>query len=212
MPSNPVKYQYKPTSPFQFFLRRAKYELDNIDRFLNLAKNAQRSQQNVLERVAAKRHENIPDDWLVDDFAELDDFAALSAEFAIVGLWRCIELYRKRAIHVASGEKAAKNAYKHKEFQRELLRLGITEKRIRCARSVDELRCLNNSVKHDKHVNDELTEFPRWRSKKGRKLGNLEPHYPRLRSAAERYLTDLAERLSSMTCHARFLETRVRTH
>ena len=55
---------------------------------------------------------------------------------------------------------------------------------------------MNNAIKHSQHVDDELTRFPRWRSKQGRKLGNLEAHYSRLRSAAEQYLTDLADRLS----------------
>lgn len=181
------------------FLRIAKYELDNIDKFLNLAKKARRSQQQSLERIAAKSGDNTPDDWLVDDFAQLDDFASLSAEFAIIGLWRCIELYRKRAIRVASGNKAASNAFKHKAFQKELSSLGIVEKCIRCARSVDELRCLNNSIKHEQRVDGELAGFPRWRSKKGRELGNLEPHYRRLRPVAERYLIDLADRLDRRT-------------
>jgi hypothetical protein len=116
-------------------MRIARYELGNIDTFLTLAKKAQRSEQNILERLAARRRDNTPDDWLVDDFAQLDDFAALSAEFAVVGLWRCIELCRKAVIRVASGESAAARVFKHREFQRELSKLGITEERIRCARS-----------------------------------------------------------------------------
>jgi hypothetical protein len=97
----PERFQYQGSSPFAMFLSIAKYELDNIDEFLNLAKKARRSQQQSLERIAAKSGGNTPDDWLADDFAQLDDFASLSAEFAIIGLWRCIELYRKRAIRVA---------------------------------------------------------------------------------------------------------------
>ena len=177
-------------------LRIAKYELENIDEFLNLAKKARRSQQQSLERIAAKSGGNTPDEWLVDDSAKLDDFASLSSEFAIIGLWRCIELFRKKAIRVAAGNKAASSAFKQKALQKELSSLGIVEKRIRCARSVDELRCLNNSIKHAQRVDDELAGFPRWRSKKGRELGNLETHYRRLRPVAERYLVDLADRLN----------------
>jgi hypothetical protein len=199
MPSEPAKqFQYKRRPPFNLLLRIAKGELDNVDGFLNLAKTSERGQRSFLEGIAAKWNGNASDtDWLVDDFASLDDFAALSAEFAIIGLWRCIELYRKRAIRVASGENAAAKAFRHKQFQIELSKLGITEKRIRCARSADELRSLNNSIKHEQHVNGELATFRRWRNKEGSELGKLEPHYWRLRSAAKRYLNDLTHRLDS---------------
>jgi hypothetical protein len=187
MPSKPAKFQYKPASPFKgVFMRITRYEMNNIDGFLSLAKKAQRAEQNVLERIQEKRKTSTLDDGLADDFAQLEDFIALSSEFAILGLWRCIELYKKGAIRVVSGEDAAARTFKHKDFQKELEKLGITEKRIRCARSVDELRCLNNSIKHQQHVDGELADFPRWRSKKGRKLGNLESEYRRLRPSAER--------------------------
>jgi len=196
MPLNIVKFRYKRRSPFEILLRIARYELGDIDRFLSLAKKARRSEENVIERLAVRTGSNTPDDWLADDFAQLQEFSALRGEFATVALWRCIELNRKGAIRVASGENAAAKVFKHVEFQKELAKLGIVESRIRCARSVNELRCLNNSIKHERHVDGKLADFPRWRSKKGCQLGNLEHHFPRLRSAAERYLTDLASRLS----------------
>src|SRR5262249_888977 len=66
----------------------------------------------------AQIHQHTPDgDRLVDDFAQLDDFAAFSAESAIIGLWRCVEIYRKTAIRIASGQRAATRAFRHKEFQ-----------------------------------------------------------------------------------------------
>lgn len=61
---------------------------------------------------------------------------------------------------------------------------------------MNELRCLNNSIKHDQTVNGELTSFPRWRSKEGDKLGDLERHHVRLRRAVDAYLDDLTTRLS----------------
>lgn len=199
MPLTTVKFHYERRSPLGMLLRIAKYELDEIDRFLSLAKKAHRSEQNILERLAARTGGNTPDEWLVDDFAQLQDFSALSGEFAVLGLWRCIELYRKRAVRVASGAVAAAKIFKHAEFMKDLARLGITEKRIRCARSVDELRCLNNSIKHERYVDGKLADFPRWRGKKGCELGSLEHHYQRLRPAADRYLSDLANRLARST-------------
>jgi hypothetical protein len=197
MPAKPRKFRYRSRSPFPLLARLATYDLGDIDSFMDLARIAQQSRQERLERLAARAHGHAPDDdWLVDDFAQLDDFAALSAEFAIIGLWRCVELYRKRVIRLASGESAAARAFRHRQFQRDLLGLGITETSLRSARSVDELRCLNNAIKHARRVDGELADFPRWRGKRGGKLGNLERHYSRFRSAAERYVNDLADRLS----------------
>jgi hypothetical protein len=181
---------YRRRSPLLLFARLTKYDLDDIDRFVELAREARKSKEERLEQLAAQVRLHAPDDdWLVDDFAQLDDFAVLSAEFAIIGLWRCVELYKARAIR----------------FERAFARAagirpsGIPKQRIRCARSVEELRCLNDAIKHSRHVDGELADFPRWRGKRGRKLGNLERHYARLRSAADRYVTDLADRLSRRT-------------
>lgn len=121
-------------------------------------------------------------------------------------------MYRKSAMRAALGDQAAKHAYIHRQFQNDLLRLQIEETKIRCARSIDELRCLNNAIKHERRVNGELAEFrrwkkkkrnqnsklakrPRWRSKKDDELGDLKDHYLRLRPLAEQYLEDLTKRL-----------------
>jgi hypothetical protein len=138
---------YRRRSPFLFFALLTKNELDAIDGFVELAREARKSEEERLERLAAQTRQHAPDDdWLVDYFAQLDDFAALSAEFAIIGLWRCVELYRgkairiarTRAIRVASGGRAATRV-------KELLKLRLGP-RIRCATTVNELRCLNDAI------------------------------------------------------------------
>ena len=98
MTPRPRKFRYRRRSPL--FLRLwsfTKGELHDIDGFVNFAREARKSEEERLERLVAQiRRHAPPDDRLADDFAQLDDFAALSAEFAIIGLWRCVELYRKR--------------------------------------------------------------------------------------------------------------------
>ena len=183
-----MAFQYRPPSPFNVLLRITEGEFGNIDSFREHAEQAHERQQTHLERLASTNSgRNLPDDWLTDDFSALADFAELSAEFSIVGLWRCIELFRKRAIWNCSGKKAAAGVFTHKQFQRELSKMRINEKRISCSRTVDELRCLNNSIKHYQRVGDELATFRYWRNKEGQPLENLAARYPRFRTAAERY-------------------------
>ena len=194
--SNTVKIKSRLRSPLPLLLMRAESEIDTIEDFFDRAKEAWREGQQALEQEAASSGENVPyDDRWDDDVAELEKFAWLYSEFAIIGLWRCIELYRKSAIGFAVSKSAARRAYKHEKFKKDLLRLNIEETKVRCARSVDEVRCLNNAIKHERRVNGALAEFPRWKSKKGDKLGDLESHYHRLRPFAKRYLVDLTERL-----------------
>lgn len=171
-------------------------EYRTIDKFLELAQKAEVKERDSLEKLGTKISPE--DDWLVDDFAELEDFVVLSSEFAIVGLWRCVELYGKRtkkAIRfIASQDTTA--ATKRVVWEK-LLDLDQSVTQIRCSKTVIELRELNNAIKHTKLVDGDLAELPRWRNKKGSELGNLKSYYPRLRTAAERYLNDLSKRLSS---------------
>ena len=194
---NTRKFKYKPRSVYSVLLRKAEYNLGDIDAFFERTKKARRSEQKDLEQMAARSGENVPDDWLYDDREQLTQFSWLYAEFAIIDLWRCIELYRKSAMRAALGDKAAKRSYKHKLFQEDLSCLKIEETKIRCARSVDELRCLNNSIKHERQVGVELAKFPLWQNKEDDELGDLESHYNRLRPFAKQYLEDLMDRLNN---------------
>lgn len=191
-------YRYQPRSPYAVYMRFATSNLEAMDNILKVAHSAHDSETKNLERFVAGISAITPDDWYVDDFAHLDEFTALAAGFAIVGLWRCVELYREMIMRVGAGSTGARKAYKHATFQKYLKSLGITETDIQCSRSVDELRCLNNSIKHSQMVSAELARFPRWKLKQGTQLIDLEPHYSRLRPPAELYLKDLSMRLDSL--------------
>ena len=135
-------FRYRHPSPFPLLLMRAEREMDTIEDFFDRAKEAWRAGQQDLEQMAARSSgENVPDDdrW-DDDFAQLKEFGWLYSEFAIIGLWRCIELYRKSAMQRALSKGAARRASDHEKFKKDLLRLKIEEEKIRCAQSVDELR------------------------------------------------------------------------
>lgn len=177
------------------YMHITEYQLQGIDNFLDLTGTARTSEQRSLEQLQEQAAENVPEDWLVDDFVQLEDFSRLSTEFAIVGLWRCVELYRRRAMLFALGDHAAKAVFKHKQFIKKLASLGIDEAQIRCSLSVNELRCLNNSIKHTGRVDSELAQCHYWMCKNGAALDNLGPHYQRLRPLAENYMKDLSRRL-----------------
>ena len=202
--------EYQRSAFDAVLLRLTKYALDQIDAFFEQSKRSLKFEKETLEKIAAgSGGEGDCDDRWGDDFAQLEGFAWLSSEFAIIGLWRCVELYRKDAIrHALGSDDDIKRFLGRKKFKRPLTfnhsvflevlsQLKIEASKIRCAKSVDELRCLNNAIKHERRVSDELAKFPRWKAKKGDKLGDLERHYSRLRPLAKQYLEDLAKRLKA---------------
>ncbi|MHB1757867.1 MAG: hypothetical protein ACYCT9_10225 [Leptospirillum sp.] len=153
------KFKYKERTPFNVLFRLAKYSLEGIDRFVELVHETQQKNLTGLEKLAKKIDPDNDSDWLVDDFQELNDFDTLSSEFGIVGLWRCVELFNKDAICIALGPDEAESVFNHKKFKKKLLKLQITEEDVKCSQSADELRCLNNSVKHSQLVSKELARL-----------------------------------------------------
>ena len=186
------KVKYKHRTVYSLLFREAEHRLHDIDNFFERAKKARRSEQKNLEQIAAINGENVPyDDRWGDDVAELEEFAWLYAEFAIVGLWRCIELYEGRAKrHIRRHEQSTIRAALENIIKDE-------QEKIHCAESVKELYLLNNAIKHERRVGKDLAEISTWKNKKGDELGDLESHYYRLRPFAKQYLEDLTERLNN---------------
>ncbi len=187
-----MKFEYKPISPFFLMLRLAKYDIDEVDHYLTLAEEARGSRLGNLKKLSESEKTDGLEDKLADDLAQLDDFAIIASEFAVIGLWRSVELYRRRAMLEAFGQKGADIAFNNKKFKKHLTNLGIAEDTLRCAGSVDELRCLNNAIKHTRRVTPELSKFASWQ-KKGEDLGDLSLHYRRLKPLATEYLENITE-------------------
>ena len=114
--------KYRRLSPFFLLGRLAKYELEDVDRFVAWSERQRTARQRYLEKLPSS---DCPDDRFVDDFAEIDAFTSLYTESAIVALWRCVELFRKRAIAQALGPAQAKSVYRHRDFCQMLPRLRI---------------------------------------------------------------------------------------
>lgn len=154
-----------------------------------------------------------PEDVYID-CPILEDLAWLSSKFAIIRLWRCVELFRYDAVKHALGPglsdeefiEAVKRllgrnprrrlSFTHPVFVDVLAKWEITEEEIRCAEPVKELRLLNNAIKHARRVTGPLNrEFPEWT--RGDELGDPKCHYDRLRPLAQEYLIDLTGRLEA---------------
>jgi len=69
-----MAFKYRRLSPFFLLGRLAKYELEDVDRFLAWSDQQRRGRQRYLEKLPSS---DGPDDQFVDDFAEIDAFTSL---------------------------------------------------------------------------------------------------------------------------------------
>jgi hypothetical protein len=183
-----AKYQYR-SQPFHLLLRLARYDLEDVDRLVSWSEQQRQAREELLERLTQS------DEQFVDDVAEIDAFARLYAECAVVALWRCVELFHKRISTNVNGALAAGEKFNYKKhFLTSLKKLGIPESDLHYKKSVNEIRILNDAIKHDGYVGKELAKLDGWKRRSGKEFGDLRPHYVRLRPLAERYMDDLAKK------------------
>ncbi len=128
---------------------------------------------------------------LADDLFELEEILKLSWELAIVAVYKKIEIKSKRAIVVAYPDASTEehklfNIKKMKEY---LAAKGVLIETLPNYRAMDELRCLNNSIKHGGVVNNELAKYSGWTD--GANLANIDQAYQRLAPLGLKYIQEL---------------------
>jgi hypothetical protein len=177
------------------FLRLAQYELADVDALVAWFEEGDLKRIDELERSASMRRSS---DRYMDQRKRLDFVARLNADLSIIALWRCVELCRKRVIGHRLGEASAREAAYNTKAVAALRSMGIVPTKIEGARDTDELRRLNNAIKHDGYIDKQLATFETWRDQEGMELSNLASHYSRLRAAAEVYLKDLVRKAEEL--------------
>src|SRR5215831_16091031 len=147
----------------------AESEVEAIDRFRAHVHDAAAAERRSIER----RANNLPSEiqeFLADDLHELDAISDLADQLSIVVLYSVVEINTGQVLAQRFGPAARKNASYIKRLHKFLMQQQrIDIERIPHYRAVNELRLLNNAVKHAGRVTAELArEYPRW--KQGRKL------------------------------------------
>jgi hypothetical protein len=177
------------------FLRRfAEHEVDTIDRFRAHVRDAAAAQRRSIER----RADGLPaevQEFLADELNELDVILDLADQLAIVALYRVVEINTGRILAHKFGTAVRRNASNIRTLRTFLMRQqGINIARIPHYRAMNELRLLNNAIKHAGRVTAELSnEYPRWRQ--GQELAQLGAAYERLKGRVPSYIFRFAERV-----------------
>lgn len=186
-----MNYEYKPRSYAAFQALLVGYEIEEIDALVAHVEEYRDARESRLAALAEKA--KIDDDRFVDDFHELMRVGELAWELAIVALHRVVEIHRgwvARRVEPKTNARTLAHLGAVKDLIRRRRQIDI--EKLEGATEIDELRCLNNAVKHQAEVTEELAAFPAWKDKAGNKLGDVRPAYNRLRESVPKYLYDLA--------------------
>lgn len=173
--------------------RIAEYAVEDIDRFREHVDQGRAARFRSLK----KRAEDLPPDaqeFLADELYQLQSVSHLADQLSIIALYRVVELTTGRMLAHEFGKAAEKKA----SDIAKVLHLLKNEKGVDLAsvphyRTIDELRHLNNAIKHSGRVTKELAKYPRW--KEGDQLTGLAEAYERLRPKVPPYIFRLAERM-----------------
>lgn len=176
------------------FLRQfAENEVDTIDSFRTHVYGAADAQRRAIERGADDLPAEVQE-FMADDLYELEAISKLADQLAIVALHCVVEINTGKILTHKFGATAGRNASYIARLSDFLRQHGINIKRIPHYRAVNELRLLNNAIKHAGHVTADLAnEYPRW--KRGQELDGLGPAYERLKGRIPSYILRFAERV-----------------
>ena len=185
---------WRRKSRVRAFLRRlAQMEVEALDHFRAHVRDAAAAQRHSIERRAAGLPAEMQE-FLADDVHELDTISDLAVQLAIVALYRVVEINTGRILAHKFGAAARGNASYIKRLRKLLTQQGIDIERIPHYRAVNELRLLNNAIKHAGQVTAELAkEYPRW--KQDHDLIGVDAAYDRLKGHVHSYIYRFAERL-----------------
>ncbi len=134
-------------------------------------------------------------DWVLtgieNDNFRLDESVELSRQLAVVALYMKMELRIKNACRIAYREIEAERLYKMHYLEKKLKERGIKIRDLPHFTSFDELRCINNDIKHGGVVGKELAKYPGW--KLGEDLSNIEIAFERLAPGCRSLIFELIQ-------------------
>jgi hypothetical protein len=169
------KFKLSKTRIRGFMRRLAEYGVDDIDIFRELVSEASTKRKRSLDKLMAD------DDFFAGAASELDTISRLTDELSIVALYRVVEVVTaKMIIHDLGSAVRADRMYQIVEVKRVLkTHKNLELKTVPYYGAMDELRRLNNDIKHTD----------------GRDLSKLDRKYDRFRRKVPLYIFRLAERM-----------------
>ena len=142
---------------------------------------------------------------LIDQNEHLKDVLDLMYELAIIALYKKVEITTKKAIRICFHDIEQKKLYRIDFLKKQLKDKGIDIEAFTNYKAMNELRLINNCIKHSGWVDDKLAAYNDWIEGKPlnyveeteksdgdiRKLNDIQSAYKRLNPLCKDYLKDL---------------------
>lgn len=189
-------------------LKMLKY-FDNevIDRLLNSIDNYTDQQtkkiSNEYQEIQLKPpHEETDKEFhlgmLDDENFFLDEVKKLSYELAIIALYKKLEITTKRVVKAAYSDISEKKLSKLsniENLEKYLEDKGINIKSFKCYNAINEVRLLNNTIKHSGIVGGQLAAYSGWNEGDSLENYDIKTAYLRLAPLCFRYIEELIDNI-----------------
>ncbi len=119
----------------------------------------------------------------------------LISEMQIIALFKMIEVSLKEMCKISEQftEKQLNSLYRHSELKKLLSAKICDIELLQGYSEFNELRCINNCLKHSGKVDAELARFRGWKEKES--LRNVGTHYERLKHDCTRFVTEVRNQI-----------------
>jgi len=174
-----------------FFRRLAEIEVEQTLDFLASNRNQHDAEAAVLSKSAATDSDLA--EFAGDTKAHLDELLLLAEQSAVQALYRVVELNSVKIAEWRWGAETVKTKqlFRADRLESELsLQLQLDVKKLPGFSAVDELRLLNNAIKHEGVVSDKLAKYAGWTA--GSPFANLDSFVRRVAPDVPKYLEALA--------------------
>ncbi|MDE2310466.1 MAG: hypothetical protein KGL01_06510 [Betaproteobacteria bacterium] len=134
-------------------------------------------------------------DTLSDECFLSEKTTELAGEMMVVAFYKTIEIAIKDMLKFSGlfTEAQIRSFYRIAELKKQVSKKICNIEKLNGFNVYDELRCINNCIKHSGKVNDELSKYPNW--KKGSKLSNLDKKYWRLKAGVNGFVKSLQKEI-----------------
>lgn len=135
-------------------------------------------------------------DSLGDEFWEAEQAEFFGRLLAIVGLYMLVEDETKTILKWIFSKKQVLKVYRWKHLKEMLkAKIGFDIENLKMFNIIDELRCLNNDIKHNRKVDEELAKFSGWIY--GKEITGKEIDFDRFKNAVPEYIEELSDGINS---------------
>lgn len=162
-----------------------------------------------IEKANPKQYDSEHDyhthmDCLYDEMAQLKDVEDFSKKLAVVGFYMIVENVTKKIMKWLYDdldekmiEKKLRSLHRWDVLKKELsLLCGFDLSGVAEYSTIDELRCLNNVIKHSGYVDRDLVAFPKWRDELDKEIDTSLIDLEKFSESILEYIQNLVEKIN----------------